>query len=613
MHARVSLSPLLLAAALAAALAVPCARGADPQPYTVEFDATGDDALDSALRDVSDLAGLRDSAAVGPFALILRARADMERLQTALKSFGHYRATVDLRIAGRAPDDPELPDILERAPAEPPVEVKARIEPGPLYRLRRIELRGDAPAWLRDRLSLKPGAPAIAAEAMEQRERLLAALLEAGYALARVEEPEAESVADENALDIVYPVQAGEKLNLGAISVHGGGRIDRDFLRRRIPLHVGDRFDPAALEKARRDLIALGAFSSVAVKPADHADEQGRLPVEFAAIERPRHAVSLGASYATDLGGALTVAWRNRNLLGAAEQLTLDAGASQLGGNSSAGVGYRGSASFQKPDYLVPGQTLQTGVAAVRQGLIAYDRKAVSLDIGLLRSFDAHWSGSLGLSLERSHIDQYGGTKDYTLIGLPATLKFDDTDNLYDPARGLRTLAALTPMQPLAGPQSESFALASLSGSTYLDIGGTGRSVLALRGLIGGALGARAADLPADKRFYAGGGATVRGYRFQSVGPRFPNDKPSGGDATVAAGVEWRQRLFADYGAAAFLDAGQVSGAEGAFKGRWGLGAGVGARYYSSLGPIRLDFAMPLDRRPGDGAFEIYLGLGQAF
>jgi translocation and assembly module TamA len=588
-------------------------RAADPQPYTVEIDPTGNAELDQALSDSSNLVGLLQSAAVSPFALALRARADVERLLTALKSFGYYQAKVDLRIAGRALDDPDLLEALERAPAEPPAGVRARIELGPLFHLRKIELRGDAPAWLRDKLSLAPGAPALAAEVLEQRERLLSRLLEAGYALAKVEAPDVALIADAQVLDIVYPVQAGAKMNLGKITVQSGERVDEDFLRRRLPLREGQRFDPAAIEKARRDLLSLGAFSSASARPAEHPDAQGRMPIEFVAVERPRHAVSLGASYATDLGGALTVSWRNRNLLGAAERLSLDAGASQLGGNSSVGVGYHASAGFQKPDFLQRGQTLHTGIAAIRQGLIAYDRKAVTLETSLARPFGPHWNGSLGLSLEQSHIDQYRSSADYTLIGLPAALKFDDTDNPYDPARGLRANASLTPMQPLAGALSHGFALAHLTASTYLDLGEPGRSALALRGLVGGALGARAASLPADKRFYAGGGTTVRGYKYQSLGPRFPNDKPRGGVATVAGGVEYRQRIFERYGAAIFLDAGQVSGDEGLFRGRWGMGAGIGARYYSALGPIRLDFALPLNRRSGDGAFEIYLGLGQAF
>ncbi len=136
---------------------------------------------------------------------------------------------------------------------------------------------------------------------------------------------------------------------------------------------------------------------------------------------------------------------------------------------------------------------------------------------------------------------------------------------------------------------------------------------LALRGLVGYVEGADAADLPPDKRFYAGGSATVRGYKYQSIGPRFPDDSPRGGTAVAAATVEFRQRVLDDYGAVFFVDTGQVTANGPPFAGTWGLGAGIGARYYTALGPIRLDVAVPVKRQPGSGSFELYIGLGQAF
>jgi len=159
--------------------------------------------------------------------------------------------------------------------------------------------------------------------------------------------------------------------------------------------------------------------------------------------------------------------------------------------------------------------------------------------------------------------------------------------------------------------------LMQLSGSTYLNMSSLwnnpGRSVIALRGLIGTAAGATQFELPPDQRFYAGGSATVRGYKYQSIGPQFPDGNPEGGTSIVAGTVELRQRILSDYGFAAFVDGGQVSASSSPFVGDLKFGAGIGARYYTSFGPIRLDVAVPLTKIRNGGSFEIYLGIGQAF
>ena len=149
------------AAALAAVLlVVPGAWGADPQPYTVQLQATGAAALDQALRDSSNLLTLRESGPVGPFALVTRARDDAGRFMTALNSYGHYGAKVSIRIAGRDLDDPALSALLEAAAA--PVQVDVAIQPGPVFRLRRVALEGTVPPEGQAALKLEPGAPAVA-------------------------------------------------------------------------------------------------------------------------------------------------------------------------------------------------------------------------------------------------------------------------------------------------------------------------------------------------------------------------------------------------------------------------------------------------------------------
>ena len=134
-----------------------------------------------------------------------------------------------------------------------------------------------------------------------------------------------------------------------------------------------------------------------------------------------------------------------------------------------------------------------------------------------------------------------------------------------------------------------------------------------IRGQLGSVPGVSSLELPPDARFYAGGSATVRGYKYQTLGPHFGNNVPIGGTAIAAGTLEWRQRVLDKYGFAAFVDAGSVNSNGVPLGGQMLVGAGVGARYYTPFGPIRADIAVPLNRDPGNDSFEVYIGLGQAF
>jgi translocation and assembly module TamA len=601
------------ATALLLSLAGPAAKAADPVNYTVTLAETDNADLDQALADSSLLMGLREEVPAGPFALVVRAQEDAERFATALRSLGYYQGKAAIIIAGRPLDDPGLPDRLQASPADPPVPVEVSVEPGPQFHLGKISIEGPAPLPVASDTGLATGAPALATEALAGQDQLLNALRGQGYALAKVEPPVAYLREDAKVLDLVFKVDSGPRVDLGAIEIKGLKRMNEAFVLQRLLVHPGERYDPAALDQARRDLVSLGVFSSVRVENAEALDPERRLPIRFAVSERPLRAANLSAAYSTDLGGSFAVHWQHRNLFGDAEQLDLTAGMTQLGGNSTTGIGYNGVIAFVKPDFLTRDQVLRSDFAAVKQDLIAYNRQSVGGSLALNRKLAEHWSYGLGLAGERERVTQEGKTQYYTLLSLPLSLKYDDTDSLLDPTQGTRAAASATPTQPLAGPQTDTFVTLQVSGSAYFDLGEPGRSVLALRGLLGEVVGASTASLPPDKRFYAGGSATVRGYKYLSIGPQFPDHKPKGGTAVAAGTLEFRQRILDSYGVVAFVDAGQVAANGLAFTGNAGVGAGLGARYYTSIGPIRLDVAVPVVRVPDGGSFEVYIGLGQAF
>ena len=611
---RVRYAGPLAVALLVLALCVVGVHAADPQLYTVTLMPTAQPDLDRALTDASTLVSLREKAPVGPFALVTRAGDDIGRLKTVLQSYGYYKGAVSVRIAGKPLDDPTLVDTLEHMPGSTAAPVEVAIERGPLFHLRRVAIEGALPPDIRAKIALHPGDPAIAANILAVQARLLDDLQEQGHAFAKVSPPNAVEYPDSNVLDVSYTAEAGPRVDIGPIQVEGLQRVNRSYVERLMLLHAGEQYKPSSIEKARLDFAAHDVFSAVQARAADRLNQQGLLPITFVFTEAPRRVVNLGASYSTDLGAAVNASWTHRNVFGNGEKLTLSAAATELGGTEARQPGYNVGAQFLIPDWLQRDQSLQFNIAAFKQYLQIYDQTAYTAGVTLMRKLTEHVTASVGLTLEQEKIFQENTTNYYTLLGLPITLKFDNTDNLFEPTRGFRALASVTPIESLGGqPGSATFVIMQAGASTYFDILGNGRSIVAVRGLVGAVEGASLFQIPPDQRFYAGGSATVRGYKYQWISPHFPDGTPEGGTAIDAASIEFRQRILEKFGAVAFVDAAQVNASGSPFHGPIDVGVGVGVRYFTGFGPIRLDIAVPLNRIPRNDAFELYIGIGEAF
>ena len=616
------------------------ARAADPQAYQVDLASVGNNEIDQALKATSDLLSLRSSAPVSPFGLIARARSDTDRLKTALESFGYYESHVTININGLPLTDPSLGDALTALPKGSTARVQVAFALGTLYHLRRVDIDGEVPPPInaRETLGLASGQPAVAAAVLAGGARLLSALQEQGYAFAQVDPPVAYEAADAPVLDLSFHVAAGGKVRIGDIHVEGLQRVHESLVRRRLLLHSGDLYKPSAIEAARRDLLGMNVFGQVSVQIGSKADESGGVPVTFKLRERLRHAINLSAAYSSDLGGSGGVSWTDRNLFGNAEQLSVAATLTNLGGSDTTGTGYDTSVKYLLPDFLHRDQSLQFALQGIKQQLQAYDQTAQTASVTLSRKLSSVWTVSTGLSTTDETILQVinatetpagsgvfvpdaAETFHYTLVALPFKVVYDSTDlptPLEDPHHGFRGTLSLTPTLAIGHPNA-TFLISTLTLATYFDLNNLlpiapGRSVLAARALAGVAEGAGELSLPPDQRFYAGGTSTIRGYGYQLVGPLFPHtDNPTGGTAITTGGLEFRQRLYSNWGVVAFVDAGQVSASLKPLPDEIRVGVGAGMRYYTPIGPIRFDIAVPVDRRQGEDSFEIYIGLGQAF
>ena len=664
------------------------AYAADPQSYKVDLASTGKSDMNATLKATSDLVTLRTSAPVGPFGLIGRARSDLERLKTVLESYGYYQSYVAITIDGLNLDDPTLGDELTSKAKGDDARVKVTFNIGPLYHLRRVDIDGEIPQSVQGALALPTGAPAVASQVLAAGDRLQTALEDEGYAFAKVDTPVAHEDPPNQALDVSFHVVTGVRVNIGEIRFQGLKRMHEAFVRNRLLIHKGEPYGAGKIERARKDLLALGVFTSVTVQLGTAADSAGEVPVTFRVRERPLHLVNLSAAYSTDLGGSTGVTWTDRNMTGRADSLALSASVINLGGSASNGIGYDLGAKYLLPEFGHRDQSLQLAVQAIHQSLQAYDQKALTFGATLSRKFSPEWTASVGLTAEVERIGQEGFyygicsatdcppldpktdecfnpstctvsdsiaefftshrlTTNYTLLGVPFSILYNSTGQdspLEDATHGFRASFSETPTVSFgrAAAQPPGIQLAAASAaknakffitqgnvSYYFDLhnlgwnSNPGRSILALRALAGLAQGAGQYSLPPDQRFYAGGSGTVRGYRYQSIGPPFPNGDPIGGTALNAGTAEFRQRIGESLGFAVFLDAGQVSQKVNPLNSTLRLGTGAGVRYYTPIGPLRLDFGIPINRQTlpaykgapvhTSDAFEIYIGLGQSF
>jgi translocation and assembly module TamA len=279
----------------------------------------------------------------------------------------------------------------------------------------------------------------------------------------------------------------------------------------------------------------------------------------------------------------------------------------------ASGIAFAADGRFRKPGFLRPDQSLLAGLRLAEDHPDAYTSRNVTGELGIERSLSKNLTAGLGLAIRFSEIDQFGDTERFGLLSLPGHLDWDTSNDLLNPIRGGRLHMELAPYWDFTG-EGLGFVKAYASYSRYIPVTADGDIVLAGRIGSGSIWGESGNEIPADLRFYAGGGGSIRGYAYQSVGP-LKQGEPEGGRSLFEISGELRFKITDTLGFVAFLDGGSTFSEATPDLGediKWG--AVLGLRYYTKLGPLRLDIAAPLDRREGiDDAFQVYFSIGQAF
>ncbi|ACJ01268.1 outer membrane protein, OMP85 family [Rhodospirillum centenum SW] len=599
--------PLLVLLALPVLLTQPKAARAQETPYTVELtglDGTGD--VRGLLEEVSRLVALRDQPPPSPIGLRRRAEADRDRLAAALRSEGYFAAVLDIDVDTGAS----------------PATVTVRVRPGQRYTIGTVSVRTTSGEVLPGGaiapgdVGLPPGSPARGAAVMDAEDRLRARLAAEGYAYARVLDRRVLVDHARQAMDIDFTVLPGPLVQFGEVSVSGLDTVGGIAVRRRLPWKRGDRYDPALMDKAQESLTELGVFNSVRLALGPEPAQGTEAPVNVVVREQDMRFIGFGFDYSTSEGFGANAYWGHRNLLGGAERLRVGAEISGIARDANLNptdYDYNLNVLYREPDFLSRGQSLSLSGEILSERPDAYRRDAVVLSAIVERPLTDSLTGSLGVTFEQSRVEDGLRETTNTLVGVPAAVTWDRSNDLLNPTSGFRLSALVTPYVVPFG-DSDNFTVSRLTGSTYWDLTGSGDYVAAGRLSYGSIFGSTLAGVPADKRFYAGGGGSIRGYGYQEVGPKAPDGDPLGGKSLIEASVELRIKVTDSIGIVPFVDAGNVYDETFPDFGeelRWG--AGIGARYYTGIGPIRVDFAVPLNKQEGDSSFQFYVSIGQAF
>lgn len=576
---------------------------------TLDFSVTGPGAdLLKDLRGASGLVAAEKQKQTDPQDLFSKARAEYGALVSALYARGYYSGVVHVFIDGRevATIPPlDAPNSIRR--------VKVTVETGPLFAFSKADVAPLAP-----RTEMPPGfAVGKKAESDVITQAVIAGVdgwRGKGHAKAKTASQLIIADHARATLSAQVRLDPGPRLRFGALSVKGAERMRPERIRAITGLPEGELYSPEDIRRATERLRRTGVFSSATLTEAEQITAPDLLGITATVVEAPRRHYSFGAAIATNEGGTITGEWYHRNLFGGAERLTFKGAITNLGAVS--GVDYKFGAAYARPATFTPDTTL--GLAADLGHLNELDYVADTFSVGtsLAHVFSDSLTGSAGFAYEYSRVTDPTRTVIYRRVAMPIDLTWDRRDSKTDAKRGFYIAAEAKPF--LGFSNSDSGARFTLDARGYKAIDAANRFVIAARLQAGAVVGASLIGTPREDLFYSGGGGTVRGQPYQSLGVSILRDSlndpfRTGGTYFLGASLEARAKVSDNIGVVGFVDVGQI-GVNGFFNefSDWHAGAGIGVRYATAVGPIRLDLAVPVGGNTGSG-MQIYVGLGQAF
>ena len=557
--------------------------------------------LAETFEKVSRLSQMKDDPATMT-TLEQRLAVSLDEGRDILYSYGYYEGQVEGRIEETGSDKAKVTVTFTHGP-------RYKIGSSKVILVNSLDRRNEAkapPKNLAD-VGLASGGPALANDVLAAVARVEDAFRNLGYPRARVEGTRYHIDRSKRTLETEVHIDPRHFARMGEVIRPEEASVDQAYLDALRPWKVGQAWNQSLLDQYLTSLRQSGLFQKVEGFAAREDESTDALrPVRLRLVKAAERTVGGMVSYDTDFGPGLTAYWEHRNLSGHGDRLRLDM---PLWKDLQ-----EFTASYRYPYFLRPDQDIIAQGGLLHQDTDAYELTSAAASAGLERRISRWWRASLMGSVEAGRLKDPGqNSKEFVMFGLPVSATYDNTNSLLDPTRGYRLIMLAA---PYTGTFREDFNVVRtrVEGQAFLPLG-TDTLVLATRLVWGSLWGAdNSQDVPNSLRFYSGGGGSVRGYDYQSIGPRNEKRDPLGGVSQVEVGAETRWRFSESMGLVAFLDGGMVyENVDDKLFQNMLWGAGMGFRYYTPIGPARVDVAFPLDRRPDDDAWQLYISLGQSF
>ncbi|MFW5641542.1 MAG: autotransporter assembly complex protein TamA [Roseicyclus sp.] len=564
--------------------------------------------LSERLRANSLLLQEGDEAARAPQDIVAAARADYARLVAVLYDFGHFAPVVRITIDGR-----EASSLSPFAVPSGIGVVEISVAPGPRYDFGTAEIGPLAPDTDLPE-AFAPGGDASTSVLRDASRAAIEGWRAEGHAVAEIGDQSIVARHGPSRLDASIRVAPGPLVSFGRLIPEGEERMRAARLVEIAGLPEGTTFSPEALARAQERLRDTGVFSAVALQeqPLGPGD---RMDIVAAVTESPLRRFGAGAELSTDAGAQVTAYWLHRNLFGGAERLRVEGeiggiGQGEISTEDVEGIDAELMVRLSRPATFTPDTLAYAEATLVALDEPSFDLVGLRLEAGVEHRYSPKLEGALGIGLFVSRFEDARGEREGELLYLPAELTWDNRNDALNPTAGVFLAGTAEPFVTTdAGPGLR----ATLDARGYLGFGEADRTVLAARAQAGSVVGSDIDAIPPDYLFYSGGSGTVRGLEYQTLGAE-QRGAPSGGRSFAALSAELRQGIGdTDFGVVFFGDAGYVASGADFQDGAWHAGAGLGLRYTTPFGPIRVDLATPVR---GDGVGEdiyLYIGIGQSF
>ena len=555
----------------------------------------------NSLSALKDGGGRADSRAE----VAQRARADRQLLLDILNGQGFFDAEVRLKSEVSATDAGALNVVLT-------------VVSGRLYHLGQIAFT--APAVQPTDLISGSFAPrmgdAIVADVIMAAEANISVKLpQSGYPFATIGQRDILLDSETGVGDYTLPVDTGARSYFGQLRTEGTPVLKAEHIAILRRFKTGDLYDSRKVDDLRAALITTGLLSTVSVEavPSEGLAPDGTPYADLLVRQEaaPPRTLAASAGYGTGQGLRAEGSWIHRNLFPPEGSLKVTG---LLGTQEQAA-----SVAFARGNAGRRDRNLEIALSALHSKYDAFEaytgRLAGTMAFVSTPIWQKKLTWSIGAEILATYEDAFDvarGARDrrlYYIAALPGQLGIDRSNDLLDPVRGYRVNVRVSPEASL-GTGKRAYVRVVLDGSYYYPV--NDNIVVATRARIATISGISRDNLAPSRRFYGGGGGSVRGFGYQQLGPKDPNNDPIGGRSLNEFALEGRYR-FGNFGVAGFVDVGQAYESSIPKFNDWRVGVGVGGRFYTSFGPVRLDLATPLNRRPGESRFNVYVSIGQAF